>query len=552
MERQKGGGRFNNHQKMAKVSEAKNDPFPQLGNAYGRSSSFGQPLPTRNVPTNSAPAWNTICSAPTAWERPNLMPKHKETIVVNKYDDDDDNDDNDVVYGSSEDEDFSDDDLEFEATDEKSHERNKRNKRFKAFFDDIDTYDNDTLSSGSRRWHCPACKGGPGGIDWYRGLAPLIHHAVTIKSRRVKLHRLFVAVLNEESRRRRLSIAPDDIPTGRWEGLKESVKDHQIVWPPMVVIVNTKCQQMDNGKWNGMGNQELLDHFQQFAARKARHSYGPNGHRGISILIFDHSAAGYFEAERLDKHFKAEGRGKDAWFSNKVPCFITGKRQLCGYMALEEDMNDFNLHCQGMKSKLKFEMRSYQEMVESQINKMNENLQCKDKYAKSQRHVQILSETVVSLSQKLHITSASNRELRKRTVSLLQQNKEELDSQEEFFKEKLKAIHQAIDAKEENFEKLQQERWDKVEQPNASLSSRNDSRCEERASLMKKLQEKEMEEFEVARKNLISSHEDKKGLVMKRYREELLELEKEFENEISQLMENYNKHHSAAKTSNNN
>jgi len=96
-----------------------------------------------------------------------------------------------------------------------------------------------------------------------------------------------------------------------------------------------------------MGNQELLDHFNSYAALKARHSYGPQGHRGMSVLIFESSAAGYLEASRLHKHFIDQGRGRDAWDGNRVSFCTGGKRQLYGYMALKEDLDIFNQHCQG-------------------------------------------------------------------------------------------------------------------------------------------------------------------------------------------------------------
>ena len=96
-----------------------------------------------------------------------------------------------------------------------------------------------------------------------------------------------------------------------------------------------------------MGNQELLDHFKSYAALKARHSYGPQGHRGMSVLIFDDTTAGYLEAARLHKHFKEQGRDREAWKSNRFPFCSGGKRQLYGYMALKEDLNFFNQHSQG-------------------------------------------------------------------------------------------------------------------------------------------------------------------------------------------------------------
>ena len=66
-----------------------------------------------------------------------------------------------------------------------------------------------------------------------------------------------------------------------------------------------------------MGNQELLDYFSSYAAVRARHSYGPQGHRGMSVLLFEASARGYFEAERLHKHFIEQRTDRDAWDRNR-------------------------------------------------------------------------------------------------------------------------------------------------------------------------------------------------------------------------------------------
>ena len=97
-----------------------------------------------------------------------------------------------------------------------------------------------------------------------------------------------------------------------------------------------------------MGNQELLNYFISYAAVKARHSYGPQGHRGMSVLIFESSAAGYLEAARLHKHFKEQGRDRDAWDCSRVPFCPGGKRQLYGYIAMKEDLDIFNRHSQGL------------------------------------------------------------------------------------------------------------------------------------------------------------------------------------------------------------
>lgn len=100
-------------------------------------------------------------------------------------------------------------------------------------------------------------------------------------------------------------------------------------------------------QWTGMGNQELLDYFSEYAAVRARHSYGPQGHRGMSVLIFEASAVGYLEAELLSKHFTDNGRDREAWQRNNMIFYQGGKRQLFGYMATKKDLDVFNQHSQG-------------------------------------------------------------------------------------------------------------------------------------------------------------------------------------------------------------
>jgi hypothetical protein len=54
-----------------------------------------------------------------------------------------------------------------------------------------------------------------------------------------------------------------------------------------------------------------------------------------------------------------------------------------------------------------------------------------------------------------------------------------------------------------------------------------------------KIQDKEMEEFEAERKKLIRRHGDEKAVFMKIYWEELLVLEKKFEDELTLLIDKY-------------
>ncbi|KAG6780253.1 hypothetical protein POTOM_013107 [Populus tomentosa] len=574
-------------EKLDPVMDDQGDPFPQLGSVYKKGSGFYVNQLSKNVarmnPNSAqdgkvaAKAWPAQNSASSAWgcsklvqklgvqsnalttqnttfkkslgsanELPlqqNNYPKHRQNLsqvgsacssgreesrakdesVSNHQVSGTDNDDVDgytVFSGDDDDDDdfLFDSDFDLDAS-ENSYDVLKKSKWFKAFFDDFDKLTVEEINSRARKWHCPACKGGPGAIDWYRGIDPLAYHAKTKKTRRVKLHRMFSEILDEEMHKKGGSVTPVGEAFGRWQGLDARVKDYEITWPPMVLIMNTRYEQEENGKWIGMGNQELLDHFNSYAAVKARHSYGPQGHRGMSVLIFESSAAGYLEASRLHKHFIDQGRGRDAWDGNRVS------------------------FCTGGKNKLKFETVSYQEMVGSRIKQINEDSQMlvtyKNRFASEHMQSQALAESLCRLSEKLKKTVQENRIVRERTKLLHEQTREEMDSQEKFFKDQIKVIHQAIDAKEDNFEKLQQAKLEKVKELNADPSTEENVDRVKDISRFIKIQDKEMEEFEAERKKLIRRHGDEKAALMKIYLEELLVLEKEFEDELTLLIDKY-------------
>lgn len=222
-----------------------------------------------------------------------------------------------------------------------------------------------------------------------------------------------------------------------------------------------------------MGNEDLLEYFSEYPATKARHSYGPQGHRGISMLIFEATAVGYVEAVRLNEHFEVSSRDRTAWHKNKVPFYPGGQRQLYGYMAEKHDMEDFNKHSQGAlsicvgrlcmswiffsfrvngagdlllishwllsfinfpkclgKSKLKYEVRSYQEMVVKQMKQMSDDNQqliyFKDKVIKEQKKTKAAEQFVEIISEKLRNTKVENQVIKLRTQKHHEQNKEEV------------------------------------------------------------------------------------------------------------------------------
>ncbi|KAH0682831.1 hypothetical protein KY290_021418 [Solanum tuberosum] len=450
-----------------------------------------------------------------------------------------DAEDNELDFLDESDDDLHSDDFDSDVG-EMSYETRKKNLWFNQLFDSLDSLTVTEINDPERQWHCPACKGGPGAIEWFTGLQSLMTHAKT-KGLRVKIHRELAELLEEELRQRGTSVVPPGEVYGRWGGME--FKDKEIVWPPMVIIMNTRLDKDENDKWIGMGNQELLEYFSSYAAVKARHSYGPQGHRGMSLLIFEASAVGYIEADRLSEHFSENGRNRDAWERRSARFYPGGKRLLYGYMADKKDIDNFNQHSAG-KSKLKFEMRSYKEAVWNPAKQMREDNQqliwFKNKAAKHQMQAKALEESLSLVSEKHRQTLEENKIVRLKTKMHHEQIKEEMEFQEQFFKDQIKIIHDARTAREDNFEKTQQEQREMVKQSNANTSSVEDHRVRaDKVAKFIKLQDKEMEEFVEERENLMRTHDDRIAALRRKYWEEEVELERKFDLELSKLMEKY-------------
>ncbi|GAB2235363.1 hypothetical protein Droror1_Dr00025787 [Drosera rotundifolia] len=96
-----------------------------------------------------------------------------------------------------------------------------------------------------------------------------------------------------------LSSTDDSSERGHGEVLKQEARDFSIVWPPMVIIMNSRLDKEENKKRVGIGNEEPHDHFDSYHPVKARNSYDPVGNLDISILVFESSVAGHLDVERL-------------------------------------------------------------------------------------------------------------------------------------------------------------------------------------------------------------------------------------------------------------
>ncbi|WJX41000.1 Protein SUPPRESSOR OF GENE SILENCING [Trifolium repens] len=532
------------------------NPWQQQNANYMRPAGRGNGRP--QIATGGY-EYNNVTSNPInrpplehGWNWKSTQPNVRQDIAPEVFGQNHDEEDDDEVDDDCDDLEDTDDDLMSDEYDSdvshKSHETRKKNKWFNKFFQNLDNLTVEQINEPDRQWHCPACQGGPGAIDWYKGLQPLMNHAKTKGSKRVKVHRELAALLDEELRRRGTTVVPAGEAFGKWKGLKEGEKDHEIVWPPMVIIQNTKLEQDENDKWTGMGNQELLDYFSSYAAQRARHSYGPQGHRGMSVLIFEASAGGYLEAERLHKHFTEQRTDKEAWFSNRRILFLPGgNRQLYGYMATKEDLDFFNRHCQG-KTRLKYEMKSYQEMVVNQIRQMSEDnqqlLYFKNKVVKEKKHSKAMEESFGIVTEKLRKTMEENRIVRRRTKMQHEEIKEEMYHQEQFFKEQIDSIHALRNTKEEDFERMQQEEREKVKLSSTGHLNAEDRRLKAEGYLkFVAVQDKEMENFVEEKEKLCQAHEESIAAMRLRHWEEEVAMEKKFDEDLTKLMEKYSPSH---------
>ncbi|KAI3835858.1 hypothetical protein MKX03_011356 [Papaver bracteatum] len=469
--------------------------------------------------------------------------------VVGKAKDDIDSEDDEGMNEYSDDDIFPDGSSSDES--QKSHESRKKKKLFKKFFDILDKLSLEETNSSKRRWHCPACQNGPGEIDWFYGLQPLMTHAKTKVSKNAKLHRQFAELLDEELRRKGTSVVPVGEVYGKWHGLRQSAPDKEIVWPPMVVVMNTFLDKEDE-KWTGMGNQELLALFSAYNAVKAQQSYGPKGHRGMGLLIFERTPTGYVEAERLHNHFIEEGRDRDAWDRGGALFFEGGKRKLYGFIASKKDMDSFNRH--STEKKQKFEMRSYEEMVVIPMKQMDEDNQLvkwlMTKDTKNQRNVKAMEETIGVLSERLRKTAKESRIVRERTLLQYEQNKEEMDEQELFFKAQIEMIRQELLEKERVFQEEQAECRKKQFNVVDSGDTKDLNIRNKEIEKFIESQSEGIELFEAEKESLFQLHGEKQAeLKSKRLQEDIdlkrkrlqedVELEKELDTSLIELMNRY-------------
>lgn len=449
---------------------------------------------------------------------------------------------------------------------DKSLDTKKNNKWFRSFFETLDNLGNEQVMEHDRQWHCPVCQGGVGAIDWYRGLQPLLAHAKTMRTKRVKLHREFAKILEEDLETRRAGIGVfGETKFGKWKGLRgdDETTNPLIVWPPMVVIQNTQLELDEHDKWIGMGNKELLDLFKDYNVIKARHAYGPQGHRGMSVVIFADSPTGYMNAEHLVNHFKDSRRGREHWdHPGKLKFHPGGDRILYGYMATAEDMDIFNRHSSG-KAKLKWELKRYQGAVVQQMRQMDEDNQklhmYRAKMQKQKEHTKSLEKTVSAVARKLELREKEISVIRQRAMEQHEQNQKEMDDLEESFKQTVMQMskdsarrEKELQMKQEEFKNEQLERCQQLENTFANLTEDKKLGEKEQQQEQAKMEEaiarqtavvestlKDTQDYEFRKRELTKEHHLRKLEFMRKQFDQALNFEKELEKEKLELLEKY-------------
>lgn len=178
---------------------------------------------------------------------------------------------------------------------------------------------------------------------------------------------------------------------------KFSDAEATIIWPPVVIIENTKTHfDQEQRIWKGLENEEIrnfLKGFKGIQYNRVIALYNRNGNRGKSIVSFPASPSGYMDAQTLCELLEHEKRGrcdwlkvahlKDPYGSGRIDS--DGKRILYGYLANKEDMEDADF---GRKLVKRWSEESYIEKVLQPLQQIE-----RDKEEARKKRVELTEET---------------------------------------------------------------------------------------------------------------------------------------------------------------
>ncbi|KAJ7540002.1 hypothetical protein O6H91_11G118200 [Diphasiastrum complanatum] len=134
-----------------------------------------------------------------------------------------------------------------------------------------------------------------------------------------------------------------------------AAKEKSIVWPPVVIIENTRlAMDQTTRKYTGLDNDEVrafLKGVNDVNYSRVMALYDMRGHKGKTLVTFPADDLGYINAQTLSDCLQRIGRGREHWmrvkpqnsYSNvgwNAHGLVTkeGKRILYGYLARPEDM----------------------------------------------------------------------------------------------------------------------------------------------------------------------------------------------------------------------
>jgi hypothetical protein len=154
--------------------------------------------------------------------------------------------------------------------------------------------------------------------------------------------------------------------------------DKPIVWPPVVIIENTRLSwDEEKKKWKGLSADDIrksLRNAENWEYAKAKCLFDIHGQKSSALVVFPPTFEGYFEAETLHEQLQRSGKGRDQWMkvrpqdlnprsprSFNTPDLVSqdGKRILYGFLAQPEDIQ----RADPQKGGVKWSLESFNEKV---------------------------------------------------------------------------------------------------------------------------------------------------------------------------------------------